>query len=105
MNGAIKSSTLLARADFASFNSSRRLSEIKNAAVIDKLRNATITSFRIDNDSHYKSSAVAEMGDHLATTASGQKVGDAVPLSVGELGLHLTQCSLGQGLPPCQVAF
>jgi len=28
----------------------------------------------------------------------------AVTLSVGELGPHLTQCSLGRGLPPYQVA-
>ena len=38
-------------------------SEIKNSAVVDTLRNATTASFRTDNDSHYKSSAVAEMGD------------------------------------------
>ena len=35
----------------------------------------------------------------------GPKSGGAsVPLSVGELGLHLTQCRLGRGLPPYQVA-
>jgi len=28
----------------------------------------------------------------------------AVPLSVGELGAHLTQYRLGRGLPPYQVA-
>ena len=33
----------------------------------------------------------AEMGDRLATIDMGQKVGAAVPLSVGELGSHLTQ--------------
>ena len=53
----------------------------------------------------YKSSAVAEMGDHLATLDMGRKVvGAAVPLSVGELGLHLTQCRLGRGIAPYQVA-
>jgi len=51
-----------------------------------------------------KSSAVAEMGDCLATTDTGQKVGAAVPLSIGELGPHLTQCCLSRGLPPYQVA-
>jgi len=30
--------------------------------------------------------------------------GGAVPLSMGELGPHLTQCGLGRGLPPYQVA-
>ena len=45
----------------------------------------------------YKSLAVAEMGDHA--TAVGRKVGVAMPLSVGELNPHLTQCRLGQGLP------
>jgi len=34
-----------------------------------------------------------------------EKVGEAaVPLSVGELDLHLAQCGLGRGLPPYQVA-
>jgi len=40
----------------------------------------------------------------LATIDMGQKVGAAVPLSMGELGPHLTKCHLGQGLPPYQVA-
>jgi len=35
-------------------------------------------------------SSVAEMGDRLATTDMSRKLGDAVPLSVGELGPHLT---------------
>ena len=48
-----------------------------------------------------KCSAVAEMGDHLATVDMGRKLG-AVPL-LGELGPHLTQCGLGQGLHPYQV--
>ena len=34
-----------------------------------------------------KSSAVAEMGDRLATIDMGRKVGRTVPLSVGELGI------------------
>jgi len=40
--------------------------------------------------------------DRLATKDMGQKVG--VPLFMEELGLHLTQCGLGRGLPPCQVS-
>jgi len=51
-----------------------------------------------------KNSAVAEMGERLATIDMGRKVGAAVPISVAELGLHLTQCRLDQGLPPYQVA-
>ena len=46
-----------------------------------------------------KNSAVAEMGDRLATIDMGRKVGAAVPLSVGELGPHVTQCRLGRGQP------
>jgi len=43
-----------------------------------------------------KCSTVAEMGDRLVTIDMGRKVGGAaVPLSVGDLGLHLTQCPLG----------
>jgi len=54
----------------------------------------------VDDDS----SAVAVMGDRLATTDMGRKMGAAVPLSAGELGPHLTQCRLGRGRPPYQVA-
>jgi len=61
----------------------------------------TIPRYVIINN---RSSAVADMGDPLATIDMGQKVGAAVPLSMGELGPHLTQCHLGQGLPPYQVA-
>ena len=57
--------------------------------------------FTINN----KSSAVAEMGDRLATIDIGRKVGAALPLSIkGELGPYLTQCGVGQGLPPYEVA-
>jgi len=53
-----------------------------------------------------KSSAVAETGDHMATTDMDRKVGGAaVPLLWGgELGTHLTHCGLGRGIPPYQVA-
>jgi len=47
-------------------------------------------------------SAVAEMGDRLATKDMGRKLG--AMLSVwGELGPHLTQCGLGRA-PPYQLA-
>ena len=49
-----------------------------------------------------KSSAVAEMGDLLAIDMGRQVGGGPVPLSVGDLGPHLTQCHLG--IPPYQVA-
>ena len=43
-----------------------------------------------------KSSAVAEMGDHLATIGMGRKWGVAVVGGAGSpLGPHLTQCGLG----------
>ena len=48
--------------------------------------------------------APAEMGDHLATIDKGLRRGAAVPLSVGELGPHLTQCRLGRRLLSYQVA-
>jgi len=51
-----------------------------------------------------KSSAVAEMGDRLATRDIGRKEGAAVPPLEGVLGLHLAQCGLGRGRPPCHVA-
>jgi len=51
-----------------------------------------------------KSSAVAEMGDCLATIDMGQKVGRAAVRGGSQLGPHLTQCGLGRGLPLYQVA-
>ena len=62
--------------------------------------------FVVDTHKMKKSAAVAQMGDRLATTDMGRKVGGAaVSLSVvRELGPHLTQCRLGRGLPPYQVA-
>jgi len=43
------------------------------------------------------------MGDRLATINMSRKRRAAVPLP-GELGPHLTQCGLGRGLSPYQVA-
>ena len=53
-----------------------------------------------------KSSAVYQMGDRLATIDMGRKLGGVPLFSRGgaELGPHLTQCRLGRGLPPYQVA-
>jgi len=52
-----------------------------------------------------KSSAVAEMGNRLATIDMGRKVGRGCCGGAGSpLGHHLTQCGLGRGLPLCQVA-
>jgi len=44
------------------------------------------------------------MGDRLATIDMGQKVGGYCAPFCGGLGLYLTQCGLGWGLPPYQVA-
>jgi len=52
-----------------------------------------------------KSSAVAEMGDRLATIDMGRKVGRRCCGGAGSpLGHHLRQCGLGPGLPLYQVA-
>ena len=52
-----------------------------------------------------KSSAVAEMGDCLATIDMGRKVGRGCCGGAGSpLCHHPTQCGLGQGLPLYQVA-
>ena len=48
---------------------------------------------------HSKSAAVAEMGDRARAKRAEKWGGAAVPLSVGQLGPHLTQCGLGRGLP------
>jgi len=44
------------------------------------------------------------MGDRGHNRHEPKREGAAVPLSRGELGPHLTQCGLGQGLLPYQVA-
>jgi len=56
-----------------------------------------------------KSSAVVEMADHLATINMGRGLnrksgGCCAPFPGGAMGPHLTQCGLGQGLPPHQKA-
>jgi len=52
----------------------------------------------------YKSSAVAEMDDRMATIDMGRKLGSCcAPFREGA-GSHLTQCRLGTGLSPYQVA-
>jgi len=52
-----------------------------------------------------KSSAVAEMGDRLATIDMGWKVGmGCCGDARSSLGHQLTQCGLGRGLPLYQVA-
>jgi len=48
---------------------------------------------------------VAEMGDRLATIDMGRNVGSCCAPFRGELGPHLTQCRLGGGLPPYQMAY
>jgi len=40
------------------------------------------------------------MGDRARAIQCAEKWGGAVPLSVEELGPHLTQCRLGRGLLP-----
>jgi len=50
----------------------------------------------------YKCLAVAEMGDRLATIDVGQKLEGMCPFGEEELGPHLTQCGVGQGLPSYQ---
>jgi len=52
-----------------------------------------------------KSSAVAEMGDRLATVDIGRKRGLLCPFLWGSMDRHLTQCPMGRGLPSYQVAF
>jgi len=49
--------------------------------------------------------AADEMVDRLATVDMGRKLGGGcASFRDGELGLHLTQCRLGRGLAPYQVA-
>jgi len=52
----------------------------------------------------YKSSAVAEMDDHLATIDMGRKVGGCCAPFHGGAGTPFNTMSPGWGLPPYQVA-
>ena len=58
--------------------------------------------------STHNSSAVAEMGDGRGHNRHGPKSGEGLyllcPFGEGELGPRLTQCGLGRGLLPYQVA-
>jgi len=69
------------------------------------LRMFTKVSYRRQNK-HNKTSAVAEMGDRLATVDMARKVGNyCAPFrGLGDPGPHLTLCRLGRGLPLYQVA-
>ena len=53
---------------------------------------------------YLRSSALADMGDGLATIDTGRKVRGCCTFSVGVAGSHLTQCRLGRGRSPHQVA-
>jgi len=65
-------------------------------------QNSIITKIVKEYD---KSSAVAKMGDRLATIDIGWKVGRGCCGGTGSsLGHYLTQCGLGRGLPLYQVA-
>jgi len=59
---------------------------------------------KIPKNLEYKSSALAEMGDRLATIGMGRKWEGAAVGAGPPLGLHLTQCGMGRGLPLYQVA-
>jgi len=52
----------------------------------------------------YKSSAVAVMGDRGHNRHGPKRGGCCAPFAQGELGTRLTQCGLGRGLLPYQVA-
>jgi len=63
------------------------------------------TNYINTNDSSYKSSIVAEMGDRGHNRHGPKReVGAVVPLSRGELVPRLTQYGLGRGLLPHQMA-
>ena len=66
-------------------------------------------SKKVIRGNNYKSSAIAEMGDRLATIGMGRKWGKAAvggwdPMGEEELGPYVTQCGQGRGLPACQVS-
>jgi len=62
-----------------------------------KFEVSTITCYEDmkDNAKCNKSSAVAEVGDRLATIGMGRKSGGAAVGAGSPLGPHLTQCGLG----------
>ena len=93
------------RPNFSSLQVCEQLRTIFDA-ICDQLR----TSFEPDSVmefglySEYKSSAVVEMGD-CATAKWAEKWGQGLlsPFQWG-MGPHRTQCCLGRGLPPYQMA-
>jgi len=73
-------------------------------------KHSTVVVLRIKLQSHQvhltmlqNCSAVAEMGDRLATIYTGRKFGDCASYG-GKLDPRVTQCGLSRGLPSYQVA-
>ena len=69
----------------------------------NNLKRRSILTSGYTISSFYKSSAVAEMGDGLATTSMVRKCGGAAVGAGSPLDPHLIQCGLGRGLPLYQV--
>jgi len=70
-----------------------------NAPVITVVCSESSTLPSLITTNQYKSSAVAEMGDRLATIDMHLKLGGGLSLMIGKLDPHVTQCGLGRGLP------
>ena len=64
----------------------------------------SVKAAKIKQNSYNKCSAVAEMGDHLATIDMGRKLGALSLFGEGSWVTNLTQCHLGRGLSPYQVS-
>ena len=86
---------------------SKRYQNVSHGSVATRLRMTIIKIYRWDSRWKLVLQELSSCWDgrpfdhNRHGTKSG---GPAVSLSVGELGPHLTQCRLGRGLPPYQVA-
>jgi len=56
-------------------------------------------------DAYLSSKWHLDPSSYFATIDVGRELGDYDPFWGGEIGPHLTQCRLGRGLPPYQVAY
>ena len=79
-------------------NIQARLSEEPNTSFL-RIWRKSVQRFPRYFTQQNKCSAVAEMGDRLATIDMGRKLGGCAPFARRELDPHVTQCGLGRGLP------
>ena len=73
---------------------------VQTSQSMGSIRSRWVSSvYEIYSEIFYRCSAVAEMGDRLATIDMGRKLAGGCAPYGGKLDPHVAQCGLGRGLP------